>query len=202
MEKLRLRQAVVVEGRYDKARLATLVDTLILTTGGFGIYKNKDQLALLRRTAKERGLIILTDSDAAGFRIRSYLASAIREGEVLHAYVPDVYGKERRKEKPGREGKLGVEGIEGRLILEAIRQAGASLTEEPPGRLTAADLYADGLVGGEQSAERRRRLCTRLGLPQRLSTKALLQCLNLLLDDAAYRAALASLKEEGSAAPK
>ena len=125
MEKLKVSQVIVVEGRYDKAKLSSLVDAVIVTTNGFGIYKDSQTLGYLRQAARRCGVIILTDSDAAGFQIRNYLANAIGEGQVLHAYIPDIYGKERRKASPGREGKLGVEGVEARLIVAALQKAGA-----------------------------------------------------------------------------
>ena len=124
---LRIREAVVVEGRYDKSALAGVVDTLILETAGFGVFKDGERLALLRRLASIRGLIVLTDSDGAGFVIRNHLKGAIPKGQLKHAYIPDVYGKERRKRAPGREGKLGVEGMPPQVLRDAILRAGAKI---------------------------------------------------------------------------
>lgn len=181
---IRLREAIVVEGRYDKNTLSQLVDTVILETEGFGIFKNREKLALLRRVAEKRGLVILTDSDGAGFVIRGYLRGALPKDRVRHAYIPDLYGKERRKKHPGREGKLGVEGMTPQVLEAALRQAGVTVLGEEAGRtppsLTKADLYACGLSGGENSREKRRRLLRRLDLPEHLSPNAMLPVLSAL----------------------
>lgn len=181
----RIREAIVVEGRYDKNALSQVVDTVILETSGFGVFKNDETLALLRRLAAKRGLIILTDSDGAGFVIRGFLKGALPKNQVKHAYIPDVYGKERRKRAPGREGKLGVEGMAPQVLEEALRRAGATfLDEEAPrereGTLTKADLFALGLTGAPDSAARRRALLRALDLPERLNANALLTALNAL----------------------
>lgn len=180
---LRIREAIVVEGRYDKNTLSQLVDTLILETSGFGIFKDQEQLALLRRVAAQRGLIVFTDPDGAGFVIRNRLKSAIPDEQLKHAYVPDVFGKERRKARPGKEGKLGVEGMSPDVLVEALRRAGATVLEqEQPSRqilnLTKADLMALGLSGGADSAVRRAALLRELALPEHMSANALLQVLN------------------------
>ena len=182
---LRIREAIVVEGRYDKAALAGVVDTLILDTAGFGVFRDGEKLALLRRLAEKRGLIVLTDPDGAGFVIRNYLKGAIPKGQVKHAYVPDVYGKERRKRAPGKEGKLGVEGMSPDVLRRAVLNAGATVLdgdapERAAGNLTPADLFALGLSGTADAAERRGELLKRLGLPERMSAKALLAALNAL----------------------
>ena len=180
----RIKQAIVVEGRYDKNALSQVVDTLILETRGFGIFKDKEQMALLRRAAQRRGLIVLTDSDGAGFLIRSRIRGALPPHQVKHAYIPDVWGKERRKRRPGKEGKLGVEGMPPQVLLEVLRRAGATFLEEEPGEapqgppLTKADLMADGLSGGADSALRRQALLRRLELPEHMSANALLDVLN------------------------
>ena len=197
---LRIREAIVVEGRYDKNTLSQLVDTVIVTTNGFGIFKDKAQLALLRRLAAERGLVILTDSDGAGFVIRNYLRGALPPAQVKHAYIPDLPGKERRKASPGREGQLGVEGMRPEVLVEALRRAGATFldeTAEAPAKeaLTKADLFTLGLSGGEGSAERRRRLLRRLDLPEHLTANGLLEALNLLFDREELEALLA--EEDG-----
>ena len=182
---LPIREAIVVEGRYDKAALAGVVDTLILDTAGFGVFRDGEKLALLRRLAEKRGLIVLTDPDGAGFVIRNYLKGAIPKGQVKHAYVPDVYGKERRKRAPGKEGKLGVEGMPPDVLRRAVLNAGATVLdgdapERAAGNLTPADLFALGLSGTADAAERRGELLKRLGLPERMSAKALLAALNAL----------------------
>lgn len=181
---LRIKEAIVVEGRYDKNTLSQVVDTLILETAGFGIFKNPEQMALLRRAAQRRGLIVLTDSDGAGFVIRNRIRGAIPTAQVKHAYIPDVYGKERRKRRPGKEGKLGVEGMPPQVLEEVLRRAGATFLgedtkekpEEPP--LTKADLMAAGLTGGADSAGRRQALLKELELPEHMSANALLAVLN------------------------
>lgn len=181
---LRIREAIVVEGRYDKNTLSQVVDTLILETSGFGIFKNREQMALLRRAAEKRGLIVLTDSDGAGFVIRNRIKGAIPRQSVKHAYIPDVYGKEKRKKQAGKEGKLGVEGMPPQVLEQVLRQAGASFLDEedpeaesvPP--LTKADLFAAGLTGGPDSAARRLALLKELSLPEHMSANALLAVLN------------------------
>ena len=181
---LRIREAIVVEGRYDKNTLSQLVDGVILETNGFGIFKDKEKLALLRRIAEKRGLILLTDSDGAGFVIRNYLKGALPQDQVKQAYIPDLFGKEKRKRKPGKEGKLGVEGMSPAVLEKALRQAGAIILGEEKGRqapaLTKADLYACGLSGGEGSKDKRRELLKRLGLPEHLSPNAMLPVLSAL----------------------
>ena len=183
---LHIREAVVVEGRYDKNALSQVVDTLILETAGFGIFKDRDQMALLRRAAQRRGLIVLTDSDGAGFVIRNYLRGAIDPTQVKHAYIPDVAGKERRKRTASKEGKLGVEGMRPEVLLEALRRAGATFEGDAPQaartgeEITRADLLDRGLIG-PGSAEKRAALLKTLRLPEHLSTAALVQALNLLM---------------------
>lgn len=183
---IKVRQAIVVEGRYDKNTLSQLVDATIFTTEGFGIFRRRDMVDFLRRVAKERGLIVLTDSDGAGFVIRNYLKSVLPEGEVLHAYIPDVYGKERRKAAPGKEGKLGVEGMDPQTLLDVLRRAGAEIEGEtasvPRSPITKTDLIELGLSGGTESRRKRLQLQKRLGLPEHLSANGLLDALNLLYD--------------------
>lgn len=181
---LHIKEAIVVEGRYDKNTLSQVVDTLILETGGFQLFKDPEKLALLRRAAQRRGLIVLTDSDGAGFVIRNRLKGAIPAEQLKHAYIPDVYGKERRKRKAGKEGKLGVEGMSPQVLEQILRRAGATFLEEgtpairsgPP--LTKGDLFAAGLSGGPGSGEKRQALLRRLELPEHMSANALLAVLN------------------------
>ena len=184
---LRIREAIVVEGRYDKNTLSQLVDTVIIETSGFGIFKDKERLALLRRLAEKRGLIVLTDPDGAGFVIRGHLRGSLPPDRVKHAYVPDIYGKERRKRQGGKEGKLGVEGMRPEVLEAALRRAGATFLDEagekaaPAGRpITKADFVALGLSGGPDSGEKRRALLQRLELPEHLSPNAMLEVLNAL----------------------
>ena len=180
---LRIREAIVVEGRYDKNTLSQLVDTLILETAGFGIFKNEEQMVLLRRVAASRGLIVFTDSDGAGFLIRNRIKSAIPEGQLKHAYIPDVFGKERRKAQPGKEGKLGVEGMSPEVLVQALRRAGATVLDEDAAAqavvsLSKADLMVMGLAGAAGSELRRKALLRELSLPEHMSVNALLQVLN------------------------
>ena len=188
---IKLRQAIVVEGRYDKNALCQLVDAPVIETHGFGVMKDRRLLGFLRQVAAARGLIILTDSDGAGFVIRNFLKGALPPEQVLHAYIPDVPGKERRKRAPGKEGKLGVEGMPPEVLLEALRRAGATIEGEdaplPGARITKADLYAAGLTGGADSRAARQRLLEQLDLPEHLSTNALLEVLNALMTREAFR---------------
>lgn len=183
---LRIKEAIIVEGRYDKNTLSQLVDAVILETAGFAIFKDDERLALLRRLAERQGLIILTDSDGAGFVIRNYLKGAVDPSLVKHAYIPDRMGKEKRKRAPGKEGKLGVEGMPPEILVEALRAAGATFLagEEGPGSprslVTKADLYAAGLSGVPEASERRAALLKRLDLPEHLSPNAMLEVLNAL----------------------
>ena len=190
MDRIRIKEALVVEGKYDKNTLAQLVDAPIFVTEGFGIFKDPEKLALLRAVAEKRGLIVLTDSDGAGLVIRNHLKGAIDPARVKHAYIPDVFGKEKRKAAPGKEGKLGVEGMTPAVLLQALRNAGATIIDGPVGaaigrqpdaesiEITKTDLYELGLTGRPDSKERRRALQKRLGLPENLSTNALLTALN------------------------
>lgn len=180
-----VREVIVVEGRYDKNALKQVVDATVVETGGFGVFNDKERLALLRRLAKERGLIVFTDSDGAGFVIRNFLKGAIPKSQIKHAYIPDIYGKERRKAAPGKEGKLGVEGMKPEILLDALERAGATF-EDGAGRaertpITKTDLYELGLTGGKDSAARRAALLKKLSLPERMTTNAMLEAVNLLL---------------------
>lgn len=181
---IKIKQAIVVEGRYDKNTLSQIVDAPIIETNGFGIMKDKANLAFLRRVAENRGLIVFTDSDGAGFVIRNFLKSAIDPAYLLHAYIPDIYGKEKRKSAPGKEGKLGVEGMTRQIILDALRRCGASFEDGAAsafsGSITKQDLMELGLSGGRDSSFLRKKLLKKLDLPEHMSAKALLQALNLL----------------------
>lgn len=183
---IKIREAIVVEGRYDKNTLSQLVDAPILETSGFGIMKNKAQLTFLRRVAELRGLIVFTDSDGAGFVIRNFLKSAIPAAQLKHAYIPDIPGKERRKATPGKEGKLGVEGMSPEIIIDSLRKAGATIEGESAtrfvGNITKQDLMELGLSGGANSAAKRLALLKKLDLPEHMSSNAMLQALNLLMD--------------------
>ena len=180
---IKIREAIVVEGRYDKNTLAQIVDAPILETSGFGIMKDKQQLSLLRRVASSRGLIVFTDSDGAGFVIRNHIKSAIPSRYLKHAYIPDIFGKERRKAAPGKEGKLGVEGMKPEVVIDALRRAGATLEGEsaaPGNQITKQDLMELGLSGGADASAKRSLLLKKLGFPEHMSANAMLQALNLL----------------------
>ncbi len=196
---LRIREAIVVEGRYDKNALSQLVDTVILETSGFGIFNNREKLALFRRLAEQRGLIVLTDPDGAGFVIRNFLKGSIPPHLVKHAYVPDILGKERRKRTPGKEGKLGVEGMRPEVLEQALRRAGATFLDQPEEStpssraITKADLFALGLSGRPEAAALRQQLLSELELPAHLSPNAMLPVLNALYSYEELTAALAKL---------
>ena len=180
---VKIQEAILVEGRYDKNTLSQIVDAPILETSGFGIFHDKAQLELLRQVARKRGLIVFTDSDGAGFVIRNHIKSAIDGRYLKHAYIPDIPGKERRKSAPGKEGKLGVEGMTREIILDALRRAGATIEGESAPithEITKQDLAELGLTGGNDSSEKRKNLLKKLSLPEKMSTNAMLQALNLL----------------------
>lgn len=192
---LKIKQAIIVEGKYDKIRLSNLVDAVIIPTNGFALYKDKETAELIKMLARKTGIIILTDSDSAGFQIRSRLRSITRGCEVVNVYIPDIKGKERRKRAPSAEGKLGVEGVSDEILLEAFRKAGVfaeerTLSKDP---ITKADLMERGLVGGENSAERRAGLQRSLGLPVRLSANMLLEILNVMYSREEFFAELEKL---------
>lgn len=180
---VKIREAIVVEGRYDKNTLSQVVDAPIFETNGFGIRKDKARMDLLRRVAEQRGLIVFTDSDGAGFVIRNFLKGAIPAKYLKHAYIPDIPGKERRKSAPGKEGKLGVEGMTPEILLSCLKRAGATIlgedtpTEQP---ITKQDLFDLGLSGGANASEKRKKLMKKLALPEHLSPNGLLQALSLL----------------------
>ena len=195
---VKIREAIVVEGRYDKNTLSQVVDAPILETAGFGIFKDRQQMALLRRVAEKRGLIVFTDSDGAGFVIRNHIKSAIPGKYLKHAYIPDIPGKERRKSAPGREGKLGVEGMRPEVLKEALLRAGATvvgeeMSSQPRRQITRSDLFTAQLTGCAGSQERRKKLLHQLDLPEHLSTKALLQVLNQLMSYEEYTKVIQTL---------
>ena len=179
----RVREVIVVEGRYDKNTLSQIVDATIIETAGFGIFNNAQKQKLLRTMAEARGLIVLTDSDGAGFVIRNFIKGCVDPKLVKHAYIPDVAGKERRKSAPSKEGKLGVEGMRPQVLLDALIRAGATIDgadalDTHGGRITKADMFARGLSGGTGSREKRAALIKKLDLPEKLTADALLDVLN------------------------
>lgn len=183
MKKQRIKEVIVVEGRYDRNMLLQVVDATVVETGGFSVFNDREKLNFLRRLAEKRGLILLTDSDGAGFVIRNYLKGALPKEHVKQAYIPDMPGKERRKRKPGKEGKLGVEGMSPQVLLEALRRSGATFADESPTMeknvITKADLLEKGLIG-PGSVARRQALLRELSLPAHLTPNALLEALNIL----------------------
>ena len=184
MKKQRIKEVIVVEGRYDRNMLLQVVDATVVETGGFSVFNDREKLNFLRRLAEKRGLILLTDSDGAGFVIRNYLKGALPKEHIKQAYIPDMPGKERRKRKPGKEGKLGVEGMSPQVLLEALRRSGATFADESPtmekNAITKADLLEKGLIG-PGSTQTRNVLLHRLELPEHLSPNAMLEALNLLM---------------------
>lgn len=183
MEKIK--EVIVVEGRYDKNSLLQVVDALVIETGGFQIFNDRQKRSLLRRLAEQRGLILLTDSDGAGFMIRNFLKGCVDPKYIKQAYIPDVYGKERRKSAPSKEGKLGVEGMSPEVLLQVLKRAGASFegrpAEQHQDQISMADLYMKGLAGGQGSSEKRSELLKKLDLPERMRPNALLEVLNALM---------------------
>lgn len=187
-----VREVIVVEGRYDKNALSQVVDAVIIETSGFGIFNDAEKRKLLQTMAEARGLIVLTDSDGAGFMIRNYIKGCVDPKLVKHAYIPDIYGKERRKSAPSREGKLGVEGMKPQVLLDALMRAGATFDDEEnkkaAPRISKADMYARGLSGRDGSAEKRARLIKQLGLPERLTADGLLDVLNATMSREEFQA--------------
>lgn len=180
---LHLEQAIIVEGKYDKIKLNSIIDGVIITTNGFSVIKDKEKIELIRYFAKKKGIIILTDSDSAGFKIRNYIKGAVKDGKITNVYIPDVFGKEKRKTAPSKEGKLGVEGIDKGILLKAFEKAGilSSETTEKRDPITKIDLYEAGLTGGKNSSEKRKAVLKRLDMPQLLTTNSMLEILNTMM---------------------
>lgn len=180
---IHLEQAVIVEGKYDKIKLSSIIDAVIITTNGFSVIKNKEKLEIIRFYAANKGIIILTDSDSAGFKIRNFIKGAVKNGKITNVYIPDIFGKEKRKSAPSKEGKLGVEGIDKDILIKAFEKAGITSSEsavrtEP---VTKLDLYEAGLSGGENSSDKRSILLKELGLPQLLTTGGMLDIINSMM---------------------
>lgn len=200
----RIREVLVVEGRYDKIRLESVVDTMIIPLDGFQVFRSREQLGLLRELAAARGLLVLTDSDSAGFVLRDYLSGAIPPEQIKHAYIPEIRGKEKRKAAPGREGLLGVEGMETDVLLDALRRAGATFEDEavdkPIPWMTRQKLYEDGLAGRESSAALRRSLLRLWGYPEKISTTRLVDLINAAKTPQNYQQALERIRQEQKSA--
>lgn len=177
---IKLKEAVIVEGKYDKIRLAGLIDAVIIETGGFRIFRDKEKMKLIRTMAEKNGIIVLTDSDSAGFLIRGKLSSCIPKAQIKHAYIPDLLGKERRKRLESSEGKLGVEGMETAVLEKALADAGACTGMPKEQTITKVDLYEWGITGRRESRQKRQRLLSELELPEHMTTNLLLPVLNTL----------------------
>lgn len=194
---IKVNEAIIVEGKYDKIKLCSVVDAVIIVTDGFGIFRDSEKLGLIRYYAEKTGIIILTDSDSAGRKIRGYIKGAIKTGSVRNVYIPDVFGKEKRKVKPSAEGKLGVEGIDVKTLLEAFEKAGVTASERTSvPDITKVTLFELGLSGGNNSSELRKRLQKKLGLPSLLSAGALLEVLNTMMTAEELKEKVRELKEE------
>lgn len=195
---IKVKQAVIVEGKYDKIKLSSIIDGLIITTDGFSVFKNKDKIELIKKLAEKDGVIILTDSDSAGFKIRSYIKSCTQNGRVINIYIPDIFGKEKRKTALSKEGKLGVEGIPSDIIIEAFKKAGVSADDISRGskeEITRIMLFEDGFIGTEGSENKRKKLLKYLSLPQMLSTNGLLEILNTMFTIDEYRKAVTEISK-------
>ncbi|HAX83145.1 MAG TPA: DUF4093 domain-containing protein [Ruminococcaceae bacterium] len=192
---IKVDQIIIVEGRYDKIKLSSLIDGIIIETDGFGIFKNKEKQKLIRKLAETKGIVILTDSDSAGFVIRNFITSIVPKEYITNVYIPDIFGKEKRKDSPSKEGKLGVEGVSADVLKEAFKKAGigisnSKITEKKV--ITTVDLYDDGLIGGADSKQKRAALLKKLELPERMSTKAMLDILNTFLTYDEYKKIIGS----------
>lgn len=194
---IKIDRVIIVEGRYDKIKLSSILDAIIIETEGFGIFNNKEKQKLIRRLAETKGLLILTDSDSAGFKIRSFIRGMVPAEQIKHAYIPDIFGKEKRKAEPSKEGKLGVEGVNIQIIMDALQKAGVfceETNETEKREITKLDLYEDGLTGGENSDALRKRLLARLDLPERLTSNALIQVLNTFISFDEYKKVVGEIK--------
>ena len=190
---IKIDRAVIVEGRYDKIKLSSIIDGVIIETDGFGIFNNKEKQRLIRRLAETKGLLILTDSDSAGFKIRSFIRGIVPAEQIKHAYIPDIFGKEKRKTEASKEGKLGVEGVKVQVIIDALEKAGVLCEESEKTErreITKLDLYEDGLSGKPDSDALRKKLLKHLDLPERLTSNALVQILNTFLTFEEYKNAI------------
>lgn len=198
MEKIRIKQAIIVEGKYDKIKLSSIVDTLILTSDGFRIFKDKEKLALIREIAKKDGIIILTDSDVAGFKLRNFIRSCTKDAKVINIYIPQIEGKEKRKLSPSKEGLLGVEGMDVKQLRALFLEAGVLDEDQSPIEkpITKMDFYSDGFIGKDNSAIKRQVLLQRLNLPSYLSTNSLLEIINRLISRDEYIDFVKQLWEE------
>lgn len=194
---LKTDKIIVVEGKYDKIKLCSVVDAVIVETNGFGIFKDKEKQRFLRKLSEKKDIIVLTDSDSAGFVIRNFLCSIIPKNKIINAYIPDVFGKEKRKTEASKEGKLGVEGVSVELIKNALENAGAFVTEtqEEKRTVTKQDFYSDGLTGGNDSSIKRKKLLKELELPEKMTTNALIEIINSFMSYEDYKNALLEIEK-------
>lgn len=195
---IHLKQAVIVEGKYDKIKLSSIIDALIITTDGFSVFKDREKIALIKRLAEKDGVIVLTDSDSAGFKIRNYIKGCTQKGKIINIYIPDVFGKEKRKSSPSKEGKIGVEGIASNILIQAFEKSGVTVDQskrEQNDVITRIRLYDDGFIGQSDSAEKRKKLLKLLSLPAMLSTGAMLEVLNSMFTIEEYEAAVKSIEQ-------
>lgn len=191
-----LEQAIIVEGKYDKIKLSSIIDSVIIPTNGFSIFKDKEKREVIRFYAERKGIIIFTDSDTAGFKIRNYIKSFIKNGNITNVYIPDIFGKEKRKIRPSKEGKLGVEGVSQEIIIDALNKAGVLLTEKSDNieKITNMDLYEDGFLGAPHSSIKRKLLLRKYDLPELLTTKSMLEILNCMISKQDYKKAVAEVE--------
>lgn len=194
---IKINEAIIVEGKYDKIKLSSIVDAVIIVTNGFGIFRDREKLELIRYYAQKTGIIILTDSDSAGRKIRGYIKGAVKKGRIINVYIPDVFGKEKRKEKPSAEGKLGVEGIDVKTLVSAFEKSGVTASESNrKSDITKLTLYELGLSGGNESKKLRERLQKSLGLPSLMSSGSFVEVLNTMMDSTELAEYIKEIKEK------
>ncbi len=196
-EKLKINQAIIVEGKYDKLKLSNIVDAFILETNGFSLFKDKKKLSFIKKLANEKGIIIMTDSDHAGFMIRNYISSGVDKSKIINVYIPDVYGKEKRKDKPSKEGKIGVEGMTKEILINALKQADVTYTAfSNPNPVTNYDFFEYGLSGGNNSKSKKKMLLNELNLPEFLSTNSLITYINNSMTKEEFEVILSKIKTD------
>lgn len=194
---LKTDKIIVVEGKYDKIKLSSLIDAVIIETDGFGIFKDKEKQRFLRKLAEKKDIVVFTDSDSAGFVIRNFLCGILPKSRIINAYIPDVYGKEKRKDSFSKEGKLGVEGVSPQLIKDALEKAGVFVYEEkePKRTVTKQDFFTDGLTGGTDSKEKRIKLLKHLDLPEKMTTNSMIEIINNFMSFDDYKKALSEIEK-------
>ena len=196
---IKIKEAVIVEGKYDKIKLSAIIDTVIIETDGFAVFKDKEKQKFIRFLAEKRGIIIMTDSDSAGFKIRNFINGITKSENIKNVYIPDIYGKEKRKTEMSKEGKLGVEGMKPEIILSALEKAGVLCDKNEKTecyKITHTDFFEDGISGGENSSEIRKALAKQLDLPERISSSALLKIINVYMTYDEYKEAVKTVKNK------